>query len=238
MTKLLANKKSKFILGIILAVLLVVTMFPVIHAAYGEGDGQQIKDSAVSAVEAGEATDLPEGSSGADGEGAAEDDPLHSPDPASSEDADAITPAEEVTEDELSAQAERAGVVWSGNTATINSGDTVNLTSALTLPNGAGAYTLTVNGTLNGRIEIKANQTLNLKGTGTINGASQKGSVITVKGKKATLILNEDLKGNASAKGLTITGGTGTAVPTNFGGDHNTQLPLNAGDRAGGGIHV
>lgn len=238
MTKLLANKKSKFILGIILAVLLVVTMFPVIHAAYGEGDGQQSKDSAVSAVEAGEATDLPEDSSGADGEGAAEDDPLHSQDPASSEDADAITPAEETTEDELSAQAERAGVVWSGNTATINSGDTVNLTSALTLPNGAGTYTLTVNGTLNGRIEIKANQTLNLKGTGTINGASQKGSVITVKGKKATLILNEDLKGNASAKGLTITGGTGTAVPTNFGGDHNTQLPLNAGDRAGGGIHV
>ena len=35
MTKLLANKKFKFALGIILAFLLVVTLIPAIHTAYG-----------------------------------------------------------------------------------------------------------------------------------------------------------------------------------------------------------
>ena len=40
MTKLLANKKFKFALGIILAFLLVVTLIPAIHTAYGEGEEQ------------------------------------------------------------------------------------------------------------------------------------------------------------------------------------------------------
>lgn len=235
MTKLLANKKFKFALGIILAFLLVVTLIPAIHTAYGEGE-EQLINAATSAVDTEGASGLPEDSTSTDEGANDESDAATANEDGELEDAAEMS--DEATEDAaLSAQAERVGVAWTGNTATINDGTTVDV-SVVTLPNGQGSYTLTVNGTLNGRIAVGANQTLNLKGHGTINGAAQDGSVITVKGKKATLILNEDMKSNAGAKGLTITGGKGTAVPHNFGGDHNTQIPLNAGDRAGGGIHV
>ena len=65
MTKLLANKKFKFALGIILAFLLVVTLIPAIHTAYGEGE-EQLIDAATSAVDTEGASGLPEDSTSTD----------------------------------------------------------------------------------------------------------------------------------------------------------------------------
>lgn len=231
-----SNKNFKRWLGIILAIALVATMFPYMSAAYGNNDEPAQQDEPA-LVEAGDNTIISEEDS--DGDGSEES--TEGEDPQSGDDGIAVV-TEEQTEStngpsKAAARAVSNSITWNGKNATINASDTVNLTSALTLPE-TGVYTLTVNGTLNGVINVGKDQTLNLKGTGTINGKDKKSSVITVKGRNSVLILNEDQKGNKDAKGLTITNGSGTALPTNFGGDSNTGLALKAGSTAGGGIHV
>lgn len=231
-----SNKNFKRWLGIILAIALVATMFPYMSAAYGNNDEPAQQDEPT-LVEAGDNTIISEEDS--DGDGSEES--TEGEDLQSGDDGIAVV-AEEQTEStngpsKAAARAVSNSITWNGKNATINAGDTVNLNSALELP-GTGAYTLTVNGTLNGVINVGQAQTLNLKGTGTINGKDKKSSVITVKGRNSVLILNEDQKGNKDAKGLTIKNGSGTALPTNFGGDSNTGLALGEGWTAGGGIHV
>lgn len=231
-----SNKNFKRWLGIILAIALVATMFPYMSAAYGNNDKPAQQDEPA-LVEAGDNTIISEEDSDVDGS----EESVEGEDPQSGDDGIAVV-TEEQTEStngpsKAAARAVSNSITWNGNNATINAGDTVNLNSALELP-GTGIYTLTVNGTLNGVIQVGQNQKLNLKGTGTINGKDKKSSVITVKGRNSVLILNEDQKGNKDAKGLTIKNGSGTALPTNFRGDSNTGLALEAGSTAGGGVHV
>lgn len=231
-----SNKNFKRWLGIILAIALVATMFPYMSAAYGNNDKPAQQDEPA-LVEAGDNTIISEEDSDVDGS----EEPVEGEGPQSGDDGIAVV-TEEQTEStngpsKAAARAVSNSITWNGNNATINAGDTVNLNSALELP-GTGIYTLTVNGTLNGVINVGKDQTLNLKGTGTINGKDKKSSVITVKGRNSVLILNEDQKGNKDAKGLTIKNGFGTAIPTGFSTDSNTGLPVFANTKAGGGIQV
>lgn len=230
-----SNKNFKRWLGIILAIALVATMFPYMSAAYGNNDEPAPREDSV-LIEAGDNTVISEEGVGEETPEAEETDPQPN-------DNGVVALAEGQSDEsnngpsKAAARAANTSITWNGKNATINAGDTVNLASALTLP-GTGEYTLTVNGTLNGVIAVGANQTLKLKGTGTINGQGKGASVITVKGRNSVLILNEDQKDNGDVKGLTITNGSGTALPANFGGDSNTGLALEKGSTAGGGIHV
>lgn len=115
MTKLLANKKFKFALGIILAFLLVVTLIPAIHTAYGEGE-EQLIDATTSVVDTEGASSLPEDSTSTDEGANDESDAATANEDGELEDAAEMS--DEATEDAaLSAQAERVGVSWTGNTA-------------------------------------------------------------------------------------------------------------------------
>lgn len=221
MTKLLANKKVKFILGIILAALLVVTMFPAFQAAYGEGDSSQADSSVISTAENDESTS-------ADEVEAVVSDGVNPEDAAESADTGTLEVAEKTTVDAgISAQAELNQITWKNKKATINKNDTVNLTSTHTLPSGAGEYTLTLEGTLNGRIEVRADQTLTIEGAGTINGSG--GSAITVKGNNAKLVV-----GNlATGVGPTIQGGSGSVYK-----DLDGKIVDGSDISAGGGILV
>lgn len=233
-----SNKNFKRWLGIILAIALVATMFPYMSAAYGNNDKPAQQDEPA-LVEAGDNTIISEEDS--DGDGSEE--PVEGEGPQSGDNGIAVVTEEQTESTNGPSKAAARAVNYDNNANELNvalqSGNVGTKDNPVSISFTKGASTVTIpdGKTIFGTISVGANTTLTLLGTGTINGC-QKGSVITVKGRNSVLILNEDQKGNKDAKGLTITGGTGTALPTNFGGDSNTGLALEAGSTAGGGIHV
>lgn len=233
-----SNKNFKRWLGIILAIALVATMFPYMSAAYGNNDKPAQQDEPA-LVEAGDNTIISEEDS--DGDGSEE--PVEGEGPQSGDDGIAVVTEEQTESTNGPSKAAARAVNYDNNANALNaalqSGNVGTKDNPVSISFTSGNPTVTIPSgkTIFGTISVGANTTLTLLGTGTINGC-QKGSVITVKGRNSVLILNEDQKGNKDAKGLTITGGTGTALPTNFGGDSNTGLALEAGSTAGGGIHV
>ena len=233
-----SNKNFKRWLGIILAIALVATMFPYMSAAYGNNDEPAQQDEPA-LVEAGDNTIISEEDS--DGDGSEE--PVEGEGPQSGDDGIAVVTEEQTESTNGPSKAAARAVNYDNNANALNaalqSGNVGTKDNPVSISFTSGNPTVTIPSgkTIFGTISVGANTTLTLLGTGTINGC-QKGSVITVKGRNSVLILNEDQKGNKDAKGLTITGGTGTALPTNFGGDSNTGLALEAGSTAGGGIHV
>lgn len=233
-----SNKNFKRWLGIILAIALVATMFPYMSAAYGNNDKPAQQDEPA-LVEAGDNTIISEEDS--DGDGSEES--VEGEDPQSGDDGIAVVTEEQTESTNGPSKAAARAVNYDNNANALNaalqSGNVGTKDNPVSISFTSGNPTVTIPSgkTIFGTISVGANTTLTLLGTGTINGC-QKGSVITVKGRNSVLILNEDQKGNKDAKGLTITGGTGTALPTNFGGDSNTGLALEAGSTAGGGIHV
>lgn len=233
-----SNKNFKRWLGIILAIALVATMFPYMSAAYGNNDKPAQQDEPA-LVEAGDNTIISEEDSDVDGS----EEPVEGEGPQSGDDGIAVVTEEQTESTNGPSKAAARAVNYDNNVNALNaalqSGNVGTKDNPVSISFTSGNPTVTIPSgkTIFGTISVGANTTLTLLGTGTINGC-QKGSVITVKGRNSVLILNEDQKGNKDAKGLTITGGTGTALPTNFGGDSNTGLALEAGSTAGGGIHV
>lgn len=233
-----SNKNFKRWLGIILAIALVATMFPYMSAAYGNNDEPTQQDEPA-LVEAGDNTIISEEDS--DGDGSEES--TEGEDPQSGDDGIAVVAEEQTESTNGPSKAAARAVNYDNNANALNtalrSGNVGTKDNPVSIKFTSGTPTVTIpeGKTIFGTISVGANTTLTLLGTGTINGC-QKGSVITVKGRNSVLILNEDQKGNKEAKGLTITGGTGAALPTGFGGNANTGLALEAGSTAGGGIHV
>lgn len=257
---------AKPILAVLLSVLLIVSLFPMIQPAYGEGAfDAPVSDVADTAID-GELSDelAPEedavegveddaaATEAAEGDGSADESTLggdgDSDDPA----AEALAAEADVDESQVGEPAALSD--WNGDQSNANNlvveGEKI---ANLRYTNG-GTYTLTVNGTLKGTVYVTGGTTLTINGTGTINGNGAP-TVIHVEGGGSVLNINKD-----DDDVLKITGGAGGTklndaqnFPDYFGGGgilvqrkdgegaslnlHNGKVYNNwAG--AGGGIYI
>lgn len=232
MIKLLENKSIIKFLGIALSILLVIALVPQINTAYGSKDDvpEEGTDATTElVVPEDEETEGVEGEEVV--EGTEDADPIEGDAAAIIEQPSSATEIEGEVNDAATAplktpkKAARAGATVVSGNKTISTDTTENLTF-----NDGVSHTLTIESgvTLTGNIEVSNGTQLTIKGTGTIEGTG-KGSVITVVGKRSTLVFGE--KGN----GPTVTGGTGSTA----GERANADAELGAGyDEVGGGILV
>ena len=225
-----SNKNFKRWLGIILAIALVATMFPYMSAAYGNNDKPAQQDEPA-LVEAGDNTIISEEDS--DGDGSEE--PVEGEDPQSGDDGIAVVTEEQTESTNGPSKAAARAVNYDNNANALNaalqSGNVGTKDNPVSISFTSGNPTVTIPSgkTIFGTISVGANTTLTLLGTGTINGC-QKGSVITVEGKNAKLVVGD------TNSGPTITGGTGgklTVNPTSG----NDQIFFGQ-PKVGGGILV
>lgn len=222
---------AKPILAVLLSVLLIVSLFPMIQPAYGEGAfDAPVSDVADTAID-GELSDelAPEedavegveddaaATEAAEGDGSADESTLggdgDSDDPA----AEALAAEADVDESQVGESAALSD--WNGDQSNANNlvveGEKI---ANLRYTNG-GTYTLTVNGTLKGTVYVTGGTTLTINGTGTINGNGAP-TVIHVEGGGSVLNINKD-----DDDVLKITGGAGgtklndaKSFPDYFGG--------------------
>lgn len=215
-TKILNSKKYWGWASAAVALMLVFTIAPYAQNAFGELGGDPLQDEPVPVAVPVSEADIAERSETTNSEEEAVEDAVDATEQAA-EDV-AMTAMENEDEVVISPQEEPTIVTFDSNgEATIPAGKTGTAEGGvLTLPNDKNSYTLWVNGTFEGQIKVPAGKTLNLKGTGTINGKGQ-GSVIIVEGDGAKLVLNQDQDGEASGTGLTIIGGSGSPYSDNDG---------------------
>lgn len=238
MTKLLQNKSIIKFLGIALSILLIVALVPQINIAYGSKDdvladtGTEESAEGTTDLEGTEGTEDVEGEEegSLSGEDSSNDATLGEEEPPAGEGAGIMATAlpEEDPVEAAEPPAATTSKSLSNNTdnQSIEEGDDVtNASSPLTF-SGNKTYTLTVNGTLRSDIRVTNGAVLTIKGEGTIIG-THAGSVITVEGTGAKLILGEISDGKST--GPTITNGTGSTGPSIFN---------DGAQKVGGGIYV
>ncbi|WP_251159108.1 Spy0128 family protein [Caniella muris] len=210
-----------------LSLVLVFTSFPVTAPAYGDGVEGEVLE--VVSVDGDAAPDAQEGDGAED---AAAADGLAQEPPAEEPDAEAA-PAEQTLEPEAGPAAEPGpdaepaaepepanGAAREANQPSRTVDGTV--TEDLTY-NKAGDYTLTVNGTLKGRIVISGGAKVTIVGPGTIDGTGKDASVIEVTGAGSRLVFD----------GPTVKGGSGSSL-----GAQGLKDLGSGYDKAGGGILV
>ncbi|MEC4273076.1 FctA domain-containing protein [Adlercreutzia sp. R25] len=209
---------AKLCLSVLLALLLLATLFPAMPFAYGDdafdaavGDATQFDEAVLDEAEqdAGASSGVEGDPAGADFDGeVAEDGAAEEPFVASAAPDNQDEPTLET--ESMGERAAAATVAISGSVGTLT--DKAHLTidkgtsaSGCLVYQEKGAYDLVVNGTFKGTIHVTRGAKLTINGSGTINGNNHP-TVIHVEGGNSVLNICPD---EALGSGVTITGGNG-----------------------------